>query len=308
MEHRDGTRTVHIIGIPMDLGADRRGVDMGPSAMRTAGLNIRLAELGYEVLDVGDVVVPNPEVLRITDKNKKYLPEILAATNELADRVEAILAGGAIPLALGGDQAISIGDIAGVASHHRRRGERVGVIWFDAHGDMNTPETTPSGNIHGMPYAVSLGLGAPELVQSRGFAPKVEPDACVLIGARSIDPLERENIRQSGLRVFTIREIDERGMRDVMAEALEIAGRNTAGFIASLDMDFFDPALAPGVGTPVPGGATYREGHLAMEMIADSGRLLAFEVVEVNPVLDTRNSTAELAVELILSAFGKRIM
>lgn len=301
-------KQIRIIGVPMDLGADRRGVDMGPSAIRMADLQKRLARLGYEVIDRGDVPVPIPEVLSMTHPRAKYLPEVTQANQRLADRVEAILDEGAIPLVLGGDQSISVGTIAGVAAFYRRRGQNVGVIWFDAHADMNTPETTPSGNIHGMPYAASLGMGPRELTHLKGFAPKLDARACALIGVRSIDDLERENVRSSGLRVFTMRDIDERGIRAVMEEALAIATTGTAGLLVSLDMDFIDPTYAPGVGTPVVGGATYREAHLAMEMIADSRRVIAMEVVEVNPILDTRNQTGALAVELILSAFGQRIL
>jgi arginase len=302
------TRRVKIIGVPMDLGANRRGVDMGPSALRIAGLQARLTQLGYTVEDVGNIPVNIPETLRIIDPRAKYLAEVAEVNRILADRVEHVVAEGAIPLVLGGDQSISIGTIAGVAAYYRQRGEKIGVLWFDAHADMNTPETTPSGNIHGMPFAVSLGIGVPELVDLKGFRPKLDPRHCVLIGVRDIDPLERENVRRSGLTVFTMRELDELGMRTVMERALEIASRGTAGFHVSLDMDVFDPFYAPGVGTPVPGGATYREGHLAMELIADSHKLLSMEIVEVNPVLDVRNHTAEFAVELILSAFGKRIL
>jgi len=302
------TRRVKIIGVPMDLGANRRGVDMGPSALRIAGLQARLTQLGYTVEDVGNIPVNIPETLRIIDPRAKYLAEVAEVNRILADRVEHVVAEGAIPLVLGGDQSISIGTIAGVAAYYRQRGEKIGVIWFDAHADMNTPETTPSGNIHGMPFAVSLGIGVPELVDLKGFRPKLDPRHCVLIGVRDVDPLERENVRRSGLTVFTMRELDELGMRMVMERALEIASRGTAGFHVSLDMDVFDPFYAPGVGTPVPGGATYREGHLAMELIADSHKLLSMEIVEVNPVLDVRNHTAEFAVELILSAFGKRIL
>lgn len=301
-------RPIKIIGVPMDLGANRRGVDMGPSALRIAGLQTRLTQLGYTVEDLGNIPVNIPETLRIIDPRAKYLAEVAEVNRILADRVEHVVAEGAIPLVLGGDQSISIGTIAGVASYYRQRGEKIGVLWFDAHADMNTPETTPSGNIHGMPYAVSLGLGVPELVDLKGFRPKLDPRHCVLIGVRDVDPLERENVRRSGLTVFTMRELDELGMRVVMEHALEIASRGTAGFHVSLDMDVFDPFYAPGVGTPVPGGATYREGHLAMELIADSHKLLSMEIVEVNPVLDVRNHTAEFAVELILSAFGKRIL
>lgn len=299
---------IRIIGVPMDLGADRRGVDMGPSAIRMADLHKRLAQLGYEVIDWGDVPVPIPEVLSMTHPRAKYLPEVTQANQRLADHVEAIFDEGAIPLVLGGDQSISVGTIAGAASFYRQRGQNVGVIWFDAHADMNTPETTPSGNIHGMPYAASLGMGPRELTHLKGFAPKLDPHVCALIGVRSIDDLERENVRSSGLRVFTMRDIDERGIRAVMEEAIAVATRGTAGLLVSLDMDFIDPTYAPGVGTPVVGGATYREAHLAMEMIADSHRLIAMEVVEVNPILDIRNQTGALAVELILSAFGQRIL
>ncbi len=301
-------RPIKIIGVPMDLGANRRGVDMGPSALRIAGLQPRLIQLGYAVEDLGNLPVNIPEVLRITDPRVKYLAEVADVNRRLADRVEEVVAEGAIPLVLGGDQSISIGTIAGLAAHYHQRGEKIGVLWFDAHADMNTPETTPSGNIHGMPYAVSLGLGAPELTDLKGFRPKLDPSCCVLIGVRDVDPLERENIRRTGVTVFTMRELDELGMRAVMERAIEIASRGTAGFHVSLDMDFFDPFYAPGVGTPVPGGATYREGHLAMELIADSHHLLSLEIVEVNPVLDVRNHTAEFAVELALSALGKRIL
>ena len=301
-------RKVTIIGVLMDLGADRRGVDMGPSALRVASLNERLAELGCEVTDAGNISVHNPEMLPITDLRLKYLPEIAAASQQLADRVEAILEGGSTPIVLGGDHSIAIGSVAGLAAFHRRRDARVGVIWFDAHGDMNTPETSPSGNIHGMPFAAILGRGAPELTHVSGFAPKVSPEDCVLIGARSVDREEAAALRASGIRVVTMRELDERGMSAVMDEAMWLASRRTAGFHVTMDMDFVDPDFAPGVGTPVPGGPTYRESHLAMEKIADSGKMLSFELTEVNPVLDVSNRTAELGVQLILSAFGKKIM
>ncbi|MEY4168090.1 MAG: hypothetical protein RIR52_1914 [Acidobacteriota bacterium] len=292
----------------MDLGADRRGVDMGPSAVRVAGLNERLQQLGYGVVDVGNVAVRNPEMMHITDRRLKYLPEIATACQSLAELVIGALEARSIPVVLGGDHSIAIGSVSGLASYFRRQGERVGVIWFDAHGDMNTAETSPSGNIHGMPFAVILGNGAPELTGIGGFAPKVQPEDCVLIGARSVDTEEARLMRASGVRIVTMREIDERGMGAVMDEAVILASRNTAGFHVTMDMDFVDPTHAPGVGTPVPGGPTYRESHLAMEKIADSGRMLSFELTEVNPVLDISNRTAELGVELILSAFGKKIM
>lgn len=297
-----------IIGVLMDLGADRRGVDMGPSAVRVADLNERLETLGYEVLDAGNIPVRNPEMMRVTDSHAKYLPEITAACQTLAEQVEAALEHGSIPIVLGGDHSIAIGSVSGLAAYHRKREQRVGVIWFDAHGDMNTPETSPSGNIHGMPFAAILGHGAQELTHIGGFAPKVHPEDCVLIGARSVDPEEAVALKASGIRVVTMRELDERGMSAVMDEAMWLAARRTAGFHVTMDMDFVDPDFAPGVGTPVPGGPTYRESHLAMEKVADSGKMLSFELTEVNPVFDVANKTAELGVQLILSAFGKKIM
>ncbi len=302
------SRKVTIIGVLMDLGADRRGVDMGPSAIRVAGLNERLEALGYEVIEEGNLSVRNPEMMEITDRKLKYLPEIAAACQKLADHVKAALEIGSIPIILGGDHSIAIGSVSGLSSFHRERDQRVGVIWFDAHGDMNTPEISPSGNIHGMPFAAILGHGAKELTQISGFAPKVYPEDCVLIGARSVDPEEAVALKSSGIRVITMRELDERGMSAVMDEAMWLASRRTAGFHVTMDMDFVDPDYAPGVGTPVPGGPTYRESHLAMEKIADSGKLLSFELTEVNPILDTSNRTAELGVQLILSALGKKIM
>lgn len=292
----------------MDLGADRRGVDMGPSAVRVANLNERLESLGYQVIDAGNISVRNPEMLAITDRKLKYLPEIAEASQKLADKVEAILEDGSIPIILGGDHSIAIGSVAGLSAFYHKRDQHVGVIWFDAHGDMNTPETSPSGNIHGMPFAAILGHGAHELTHISGFAPKVYPEDCVLIGARSVDPEEAVALKASGVRVVTMRELDERGMSAVMDEAMWLASRRTAGFHVTMDMDFVDPDFAPGVGTPVPGGPTYRESHLAMEKVADSGKMLSFELTEVNPVLDIANRTAELGVQLILSAFGKKIM
>ena len=303
-----GQKKVTIVGVLMDLGADRRGVDMGPSAVRVAALNERLAELGYEVIDVGNISVRNPEMMSIADARAKYLHEIAVACQTLADEVEHTLDLGAKPIVLGGDHSIAIGSVAGLSSFYRRQGQRVGVIWFDAHGDMNTPETSPSGNIHGMPFAAILGQGATELTHISGFAPKVYAEDCVLIGARSIDRDEAVALKNSGIRVITMRELDERGMSAVMDEAISLASQQTAGFHVTMDMDFVDPDYAQGVGTPVPGGPTYRESHLAMEKVADSGKMLSFELTEINPVLDTANRTAELGVQLILSAFGKKIM
>ncbi len=292
----------------MDLGADRRGVDMGPSAVRVADLNARLSALGYEVTDAGNIPVRNPEMLSVTHGNAKYLPEIAEACQKLADQVEAALESGSIPIVLGGDHSIAIGSVGGLSAFHHKRNQKVGVIWFDAHGDMNTPESSPSGNIHGMPFAAILGRGAKELTHISGFGPKVEPEDCVLIGARSVDPEEAVALRASGIRVVTMRELDERGMSAVMDEAMWLASRRTTGFHVTMDMDFVDPDFAPGVGTPVPGGPTYRESHLAMEKVADSGKMLSFELTEINPVFDVSNKTAELGVQLILSAFGKKIM
>ena len=281
---------------------------MGPSAIRVAELNTRLERLGVEVTDAGNISVRNAEMMQIADSSVKYLPEIAGACQRLADQVYGALESHSVPIVLGGDHSIAIGTVAGLAAFHRRREERVGVVWFDAHGDMNTPETSPSGNIHGMPFAAILGHGARELTHVSGFAPKVYPEDCVLIGARSVDVEEAVVLRASGVRVVTMRELDERGMSAVMDEAISLASQRTAGFHVTMDMDFVDPDYAPGVGTPVPGGPTYRESHLAMEKIADSGKMLAFELTEVNPVLDISNRTAELGVQLILSAFGKKIM
>jgi len=292
----------------MDLGAGRRGVDMGPSAIRIAGLNQAIKLLGYEVSDAGNVHVRPAEAIERTSPRAHFLPQIAEAVEELALKVEAAMDEGSLPVILGGDHSIAIGSVAGVASFYRKRNQRVGIIWLDAHTDVNTPETSPSGNIHGMPLAALLGRGAVELTHVAGFAPKVLPENVAVIGARSIDPGEREFVRSTGIRVFSMSELDERGLPDVVAEAVEIASMNTAGFHVTMDMDFIDPFYAPGVGTPERGGATYRESHLAMEKIAGSGRVLSVELTEVNPVFDTQNQTAQLAVELILSALGKKIL
>jgi arginase len=299
---------VRIIGVPMDLGQDRRGVDMGPSALRVAGLNARLRALGYDVDDVGNLRVRVPEEMPFGEKRAKYLAEIADTCKELAEAVVRALEDGCRPLVLGGDHSIAVGSHAGVAAYFRQRQEKVGCLWLDAHGDMNTPQTSPSGNVHGMPLAAILGFGPPELTCLRGFSPLVAAENCALVGVRELDAREKKIIRQSGVRAFTMREIDERGMRAVMHEALARATQGTTGFVTSLDLDFVDPQHAPGVGTAVRGGVTYREAHLAMEMIADSGTLLALEVVEINPVIDARNQTAQLGVELVLSGLGKRIL
>lgn len=301
-------KKVKIIGVPMDLGAGRRGVDMGPSAIRIAGVNSAIAGLGFVVADAGNVHVHPPEAIERADSRAHFLPQIVTAAEELARIVESALEEGCLPLILGGDHSIAIGSVAGLSSFYRKRDKKVGIIWLDAHTDINTPESSPSGNVHGMPLAALLGYGPEELTRVAGFAPKVFPEHAVVIGARSVDPGERELIKSVGMRVFTMTELDERGMAQVIDEAIEIASRNTAGFHVTMDMDFLDPSCAPGVGTPERGGVTYRESHLAMEKLADSGRVLSVEVTEVNPLFDTANQTAHLAVGLIASALGKKIM
>jgi len=292
----------------MDLGQSRRGVDMGPSALRVAGLYSRLKQLGHQVEDIGNISVKQPEEQHYGEKNAKYLDEIAETCKGLADIVRKTLEEKMFPLVLGGDHSIAAGTVGGVSSHFHQASKTVGLIWIDAHTDINTPESSPSGNVHGMPLAALMGFGPAELSNIFDFSPKVAPENCVLVGVRDIDAVEKENVRRAGIGVFTMRDIDERGMRTVMEEALRMAGRGTAGYHISLDMDWIDPEDAPGVGTPVRGGATYREAHLAMEIIADHGRMLSFEIVEVNPVIDEHNRTAELAVELALSAFGKKIL
>jgi arginase len=301
-------RKIRVIGIPLDLGQSRRGVDMGPSAVRVAGLEARLEALGHVVEDAGNVSVAIAEQKKEGDPHAKYLREITATCTKHAELVLKTLEAGKVPVVLGGDHSVAAGTVAGVAEFHRRQEQKIGLVWIDAHSDINTPATSPSGNVHGMPLAAIMGLGPPELANIFGFSPKVLPENCVIVGVRDIDGCEKENIRKAGVEVFTMRDIDERGMRVVMEEALRMAGRGTAGYHISLDMDWIDPEDAPGVGTPVRGGATYREAHLAMEIIADHARMLSFEIVEVNPVIDEHNRTADLAVELTLSAFGKKIL
>jgi arginase len=301
-------RQIRVIGVPLDLGQSRRGVDMGPSAVRVAGLEARLEAIGHIVEDAGNVAVALPEQKKEGAAHAKYLKEITATCTSSADLVLKTLEAGKVPLVLGGDHSVAAGTVSGVAKYFRRKNQKIGLIWIDAHTDMNTPETSPSGNVHGMPLAAIMGLGPAELGNIYEFSPKVDPENCVLVGIRDVDNFEKENIRKAGVEVFTMRDIDERGMRVVMEDALAMAGRGTAGYHVSLDMDWIDPEDAPGVGTPVWGGATYREAHLAMEIIADHGRMLSFEIVEVNPVIDEHNQTADLAVELALSAFGKKIL
>jgi len=303
------TRHIHVLGVPLDLGASRRGVDMGPSAMRVAGMDSRLEALGHQVTDGGNIRVEIAETQVPGSRNAHYLDEITETCSRTAEAVVKTLEEGMTPLLLGGDHSLAAGSISGVAEFHRRQGQKIGVLWIDAHSDFNTPLTSPSGNVHGMPLAALLGLGPEPLANIFGYAPKIAAQNTVIIGVRDIDAAERENIRRAGItEVYTMRDIDEMGMRTVMEEALRAASQGTAGYHVSLDMDWIDPEDAPGVGTPVRGGATYREAHLAMEIIADHGRLLSFEIVEVNPVIDEHNRTADLAVELACSAFGKKIL
>ncbi len=299
---------IALIGAPLDLGAGRRGVDMGPSAMRVANINSRLASLGYHVEDLGNVAVEQPERVPAGPVRSRYLPQIAQTCSRLARLVEKAAAQGKVPLVLGGDHSVAVGTVSGMSRHLRRQKKTLGLIWIDAHADMNTPETTPSGNVHGMGLACCIGMGPRPLTHLYNYAPKVDPKNVALVGVREVDQLEKPHVRTSGVRAFTMRDIDERGLRAVMEEALQIAAAGTAGFHVSLDMDCVDPHEAPGVGTPVRGGLTYREAHLAMEIICDSERLVSMEVVEVNPVIDEANRTANLAVELVMSAMGKRIL
>jgi arginase len=292
----------------MDLGASRRGVDMGPSALRVAGLQARIKQLGHHVEDIGNISVRQPEELQVGEKRAKYVGEITDACKDLGEAVQKSLQEGMLPLVLGGDHSIAVGSVSGVAAHYHKDKKQIGCIWLDAHSDMNAPETSPSGNVHGMPLAAILGYGVPELQDLFDYKPKIEAQNVVLVGVRDLDAHEKKFIKKMGVRTFTMREIDERGMREVMADALKFAMDDTDGIAVSLDMDFVDPSDAPGVGTPVRGGVTYREAHLAMEMIADSDSMVSMEIVEINPVIDEHNRTALLGVELVLSALGKKIL
>jgi arginase len=299
---------IAIIGAPMDLGAGRRGVDMGPSALRLAGLDERIAELGYEVYDLGNVPVAQPESTHFGQERARFLPEIAQTCTRLGEMTYRAVTEQKLPLVMGGDHSIAIGTVAGISRAYREKGEKIGLIWVDAHADMNTPATSPSGNVHGMPLACCIGQGPSELTGIFGFVPKIDPKNVAIVGLRDVDRTEVPYVREAGVSAFTMREIDERGLRSVMTEAIQRASDGTAGFHLSFDMDAVDPAEAPGVGTPVRGGLTYREAHLAMEILCDSGKIAGMEIVEVNPVLDTANRTAILGVELALSALGKRIL
>jgi arginase len=299
---------IHIIGVSLDLGGNRRGVDMGPSAFRIAGLAERLTGLGMTVVDHGDVVAPIPEVKAEGDPNKKYIREITRVCEKLYKTSLGALEKGGLPLVLGGDHSLAAGSVAASADFLRRHSKPLGLIWVDAHGDMNTPSSTGSGNVHGMPLAALLGPEPAELSRIGGFSPKVLPENTVLIGLRNLDEREKEIVRASRVNVFTMKDIDRAGIFSVVEQALVMAGRDTGGIHVSFDLDVCDPAIAPGVGTPVKGGLDYREAHMVMEVIADSGLLRSLDLVEVNPILDDRNTTAVLGTELAASALGQKII
>lgn len=301
-------RTISLLGFPMDLGADRRGVDMGPSAIRIADITGRLAALGYTVMDEGDIQVKTQEVQTIKDPTLKYLPEIRRACERLAKSVKNILDRDHFPLILGGDHSMSIGSLAGIAAHCREQNKRLGVVWIDAHADMNTPDSTPSGNIHGMPLSVSMGYGSPLLTNIMGFAPKLDPSNVALVGIRSVDPGERTLIKSCKVQAYTMPDLDKKGMYTVMKNVLRHMKEHVDHVHVSFDLDSVDPTLVKGVGTPVPGGLSYREIHLAMEMIAESGLLQSLEVAEVNPILDDKNSSAIFACDVVASTMGKNIL
>lgn len=292
----------------MDLGAGRRGVDMGPSAVRVANLNERVASLGYKIEDLGNINVVQAESVEAGAASARYLKEIAATCARLAGIVESTVDSGKFPLVLGGDHSIAIGTVSGLSHYYHQQGKKIGLVWVDAHADMNTPDTSPSGNVHGMPLACCVGMGPKELTHIFEYAPKVEPRNVAVIGLRSVDADERKNVQRTGVHAYTMRDVDERGLRAIVQEALEFVNDGTEGFHLSFDMDSVEPHEAPGVGTPVKGGMTYREAHLAMENVCDCDRMLGLEVVEVNPVIDEANRTAILAVELVMSALGKRIL
>jgi len=301
-------KTIHIIGVPMDLGAGRRGVDMGPSAIRIAGIGERLRDLGYKVIDEGDLSIKTQEEQKIRDPRAKYLPEITRVVTVLAEKVGGIIRRKHFPLVLGGDHSIAIGTISGISSVARKQKKKLGVLWVDAHGDFNTPKSSPSGNIHGMPLAVATGLGLQPLANIMGSFRKVDPQRVAIIGLRNLDKVERENLIKYGVNLFTMEDIDKYGVHRAMDQALEQVARDVDYLHVSFDLDSIDPVYAPGVGTPVKGGLDYREAHLIMEMLAESRKMTSLEIVEVNPILDNRNQSAEFAVELVQSAFGKKIL
>ena len=299
---------VHIIGVPLDLGGNRRGTDMGPSAFRIAGLAEQLTKLGLRVIDKGDVPSPIPEKKGAGDPHKRYVKDIARVCQRLFQTSLASFSEGAMPIALGGDHSLGTGSVAAAAAHLRKRGKPLGLIWVDAHGDMNSPASSESGNVHGMPLAALLGSEPTELAHFAGHGPAVLPSHTVLVGIRNLDENEKKIVRASKVHVFTMKEVDRLGIAAVMERAIAIATKGTGGFHVSYDLDACDPTVAPGVGTPVKGGLSYREAHVVMEMVAESGKMTSFDLVEVNPTLDIRNTTAELGTELALSALGKSIL
>ena len=299
---------VHLLGVPMDLGSGRRGVDMGPSAIRIAGINDRLRELGHKVLDEGDLDIKNMEELHVGELKARYLREIVRALKVLARKTETIMVHHGFPLVLGGDHSIAIGTISGVSSFCRQRRKKLGLLWIDAHGDINTPATSPSGNIHGMPLAAVMGFGPRELTSIGGAVAKVDPANVALVGIRSLDEGEKKLLARLGIAVYTMTDVDRQGIHRVMKKALARVKHGTDFVHVSFDLDAVDPTVASGVGTPVKGGLDYREAHLIMELISESNVMTSLDIVEVNPILDTRNASAEFAVELVTSAFGKKIL
>ncbi|QAS52634.1 arginase [Halobacillus litoralis] len=297
-------KQLSVIGVPMDLGQMRRGVDMGPSAIRYAGMVERLEQLQYDIEDLGDIEIPRPEQkMEVKQDNLRNLNEIVEGSRRLAEKVDEVVESKRFPLVLGGDHSIAMGTLAGIAKHY----ENLGVIWYDAHGDLNTGDSSPSGNIHGMPLAVSLGIGHEKLTGIFGGGPKIKPENIVIVGARSLDEGERVLIEEKGIKVYTMHEVDRMGMTQVMEETMDYLKDRTDGVHLSLDLDGLDPSDAPGVGTPVMGGLSYRESHLAMEMLHQSKMITSAEFVEVNPILDEKNKTASVAVGLMGSLFGESL-
>jgi arginase len=302
------TKTINIIGFPMDLGAGRRGVDMGPSAIRIAGLTEKLEKLGYKVIDTGDVHIEIMERQKITNPKLKYVNQIIKTATTLAKRVERTLEQDRFPLCVGGDHSMALGSIAGISAYCKKHKKKLGVIWIDAHSDMNTDKISPSGNIHGMPLSASLGLGNEKLTKLYGFSPKLNPENCALIGIRSIDKLERDLVKKIHLPVYTMTDVDKLGVHRIITRVLKEFKEKVDHIHVSFDLDSVDPTVAPGVGTPVPGGLSYREAHLLMEAIADCGCMSSLEITEVNPILDDKNKSADFAVDIIASSMGMRIL
>jgi arginase len=302
-------KSVHIIGVPLDLGGNRRGVDMGPSALRIAGLGERITALGYSIVDKGDLPAPIPETQELRDEHKKYIRDIAKVCQKLYQTASTSFDEGAMPIVIGGDHSLAAGSAAAAAEWAKKtRGLPLGLLWIDAHGDMNTPATSLSGNVHGMPLAALLGSEPAELAKIGTFSPKVLPAHTALIGVRNLDEREKIAVRDSQVHVFTMKDIDRQGIASIVEQAVNLAGNGTAGIHVSFDMDVCDPTIAPGVGTPVKGGLDYREAHMVMEIVADSGLLTSLDLVEVNPTLDMQNTTAQLGTELALSALGMKIL